>query len=402
MGVKSPHILIAIIFVITFLSIICYYYKRISTDFTVQDELYSKINDYEEALEKIEKNREKNLQAQQIIADSQLKKVEKCEYDLAVKNKMKTIQDKKITTLQYSTYETGLEYLNAQFKKNIQEDTLEYNYWVERRFRFELKVRNNETFPSPYCFVHLPKTAGTSLFRSAYRILPKTKILQHWTNPSEEIVNMINYTNSNSLKIIGGHLSYGFHKWFKYPPLAEYTYFTILREPVSRVISHYVYHLKTIKDPNHAKTENKTFSEWIKTVKYGQNIMTLLLCGAEYSAWWNANSTEFNLLPPNPDPPNNFIVTEKHYKQARKNLMNMIVFTQDTIDDSLDFFDAFMDIQFPKLAQENVSKSPNFTATPEDIAVIKMYNHWDEKLYTFGKLLYEQQRLILNKFRGYN
>lgn len=101
-------------------------------------------------------------------------------------------------------------------------------------------------------FLHIPKTAGTSLsrmIRLKYGTWPPTQIARSWNvfgyydiNPIDarlEKVRQASEKERQRIRWFQGHFGFGVHEVLPEP----YTYITMLREPVERVISSY-YQLK--------------------------------------------------------------------------------------------------------------------------------------------------------------
>ena len=173
-------------------------------------------------------------------------------------------------------------------------------------------------FPKPYLFIHLPKCAGHTMGD----ILSKHHGFKTYWDPLIDI-------SYDQLKAKGfpntiGHLGYGFDFLFlndkqkeyhltyyqrrqliggpkpkekiKYNELNKeyefdkinlnnvepnvwfnglnYSYMTILRDPISRTFSHYSYHKRLRDDENHRFAKRHNFSEWIKYHEVGNNQMT--------------------------------------------------------------------------------------------------------------------------------
>ena len=94
-------------------------------------------------------------------------------------------------------------------------------------------------------FLHIQKTGGTTLHRIIERHYPPEEIyffdawqftFEHFTGLSEE--------ERAGFRMLRGHMVFGMHEYLQRPS----TYFTVLRDPVERVISYY-YHIR--RDPNH-------------------------------------------------------------------------------------------------------------------------------------------------------
>jgi|EndMetStandDraft_5_1072996.scaffolds.fasta_scaffold83983_2 hypothetical protein len=92
--------------------------------------------------------------------------------------------------------------------------------------------------PPRLLFLHLPKTAGSTLRRiierqygeAAWKFTgPTADSLQTW--------NDLPHQRRHATRALVGHLPYGLHELLPWPV----RYMTILREPVDRIISHFAY-----------------------------------------------------------------------------------------------------------------------------------------------------------------
>jgi len=271
----------------------------------------------------------------------------------------------------------------------------EVQLWEKRKQLLLSTLQQDKALPKPFLFMHLAKTGGTAYYNIL--TLSKVFVLHFWSFPSEEEVY---HSGFHNFPVVGGHVSHGFHKWWN-GSLEDYSYFTILREPVERVISHYRYHVSRPQDPNYFRAANRTIVEWVREVKQGQNAMTAYLSGAEWGAWWNRNDPDFDLpmLPHYADPPSNFVVTEKHYLRARENLIQSIVGLQEHFEQSVQQFEEFFklgtDVRKAS-TKANVGEGEVLHLNSQEIAVIHMMNHWDIGLYELAKLLFKQQKEILD------
>ena len=109
-----------------------------------------------------------------------------------------------------------------------------------------------------YAFLHIPKTAGTIIASSLKKKYSPSQILvadskfADLPNRTESYQDLIDKVSALSpvqkrqIKIICGHgVYYGIHRHF---PEAEVKYFTIIREPLDRLVSHYNYYLTLLKN----------------------------------------------------------------------------------------------------------------------------------------------------------
>lgn len=95
-------------------------------------------------------------------------------------------------------------------------------------------------------FLHIQKTAGTSLRSFLSKQFDENQI---WFGRSYQVKNL---SNNKNVSCIGGHFQYGIHEELNRP----YTYATMLREPVDRVLSYY-YFIKEKSSSGKSKNANK-------------------------------------------------------------------------------------------------------------------------------------------------
>lgn len=140
-------------------------------------------------------------------------------------------------------------------------------------------------------FIHIPKSAGTSLIRIFASNIYFNKFFAVYptrnTHPKEflenypEMLKSISVRRLRRLKIIGGHFNYGVHHHLN----ATSNYITILRNPVDRVISEY-YYMKQKGFYHQSLIFNETLS--LKNYLYHQetyylnNLQTRLISGMPY------------------------------------------------------------------------------------------------------------------------
>lgn len=95
-------------------------------------------------------------------------------------------------------------------------------------------------------FVHIPKTAGTTLHKIiSHQYSPKRVLIRHDTDgpPDAALLSKLTGKTEPPPQVILGHLSVGLHHH-----VSGIRYVTCLRDPVSRLVSHYHH---ALSDPAH-------------------------------------------------------------------------------------------------------------------------------------------------------
>ena len=99
-------------------------------------------------------------------------------------------------------------------------------------------------------FMHIPKTAGTSLREIIKNQVPKEK--RHYIYNAGDKFDFINFKNKNKLKYVFGHFNYA-DRIDTYLN-RDYKFITFMRDPVEQVISHYYHFFNSPEDKNPNKT----------------------------------------------------------------------------------------------------------------------------------------------------
>lgn len=126
-------------------------------------------------------------------------------------------------------------------------------------------------------FVHVPKTAGTTLnsilaqeyapgeryeimMRGMSWILPRPEIIRRPLISFSKIRRLRSATRSRrDLRLLHGHFDLSIAKHLP----ANTRYFTLLRHPVERAISHYCHYRRRACERVHALASRSTIAEWV-------------------------------------------------------------------------------------------------------------------------------------------
>jgi hypothetical protein len=93
-------------------------------------------------------------------------------------------------------------------------------------------------------FLHIPKAAGRTFYRVLDRQVPAGTVFQldgtHW-QASIERLRAMPEEERRRLRVVQGHMGFGVHELFSQTA----RYITFVRDPVSRIVSHYHYALRS-------------------------------------------------------------------------------------------------------------------------------------------------------------
>ena len=208
-------------------------------------------------------------------------------------------------------------------------------------------------------FMHIPKTGGTTLNHIFTKLYSRNELYDHVPiEKMEEHFNQLTQQERETIKAISGHHFYGVHEFTDKP----YIYFTMLREPVERVISLY-YFLKDYPGYYKEKMKDMSFEEYIEWDPQAKNGQTLQICGTH-------------------------LHSEISIEKAKERLNDFeVVGITEMFNESLSLLErrfGWSNIEYEK---KNITKSrPKLQDIPEEIIKkIKINNQLDIELYEFVK-----------------
>jgi len=137
-------------------------------------------------------------------------------------------------------------------------------------------------------FLHLSKTGGTTLNGIINQQYARDTIFNMKGINSKDSFKQLSSSEKEKIKIFRGHMAFGLHDFLSYPC----TYFTLLREPTERVLSHYYYICNNPDWKDHEIAQAKSLEEYL--MKQGEfndlsNLQIKLLCGTSQVNWANKN-----------------------------------------------------------------------------------------------------------------
>jgi hypothetical protein len=114
--------------------------------------------------------------------------------------------------------------------------------WLTRRHS------RKRTAAKAMIFLHIPKTGGTTVFHIVQENFDPNTVFVTYANPQQRSFDEYiaqPMDNKPEIRVVFGHMNFGMHRHLQVP----FSYATILRHPVDRMISHYYYILRC--QPNH-------------------------------------------------------------------------------------------------------------------------------------------------------
>jgi Sulfotransferase family len=223
-------------------------------------------------------------------------------------------------------------------------------------------------------FIHIPKTAGTTLHLVIERQYnPKNIISIH--TPEENAETVSRFQNSSTvpkqkIKVIKGHTFGGWHQLLSQPC----AYFTLLRDPVERFISNYFFLLKKEGHP------------------LGQKLVEQQVTIEDFVCWSGEDNYQTRFLAKNINEVNLDIkkneCTRETLEQAKKNLKDnfAVVGTVEEFDKTLMLLKKTFGWNnvFYKVKNQNKQRLSKSSISQETLNLIKEKNQFDLELYQYA------------------
>ncbi|HIP69944.1 MAG TPA: hypothetical protein EYH05_00935 [Anaerolineae bacterium] len=235
-----------------------------------------------------------------------------------------------------------------------------------------------DTAVSPAIFLHIPKTAGSTLYRILGNHYPFKNIYTVWQDGSLDEFKQLTPEQHTSIRLLRGHFGYGLVSCLP----AESVWFTILRDPVERAISYYHF---IRRSPRHycydRVTQNKLSLEEFLTGQIdtlADNGQTRLLANLE-----TGHEIPFGQC------------SKEMLTQAKYNLQtNMaVVGLTEQFDETLLLLQKAFGWRNIYYSRQNVSrnKSSQTELPASTLEVIRQTNQLDTALYQFAEQLFREQ-----------
>src|SRR6266581_2281326 len=136
--------------------------------------------------------------------------------------------------------------------------------------------------PEALIFLHIPKTAGTTLNRIIewhYNPLSIFTIAPYGIRATAERFKTLSEQRRRRFRVVRGHLFYGIHEFL--PQGA--TYITLLREPAARFLSSYYFILRRPLHPLHRKLKKERLGveDYLRLIPHRHNFQCRLIAGVK-------------------------------------------------------------------------------------------------------------------------
>ena len=218
-------------------------------------------------------------------------------------------------------------------------------------------------------FLHIPKTAGTTLNRIIeWQYNPVTIFTMdpYRIRATPERLQTLSEERRRRLRMVRGHFYYGVHE---YLPQGG-TYITMLREPVARFFSSFFFIQRRPLHPMHRKvtTERIGVEDFIRLTPHRQNLQCSMISGIK-----NDGKSDDRML-----------------EVAKENLAKTfsVVGLSERFEESLMLIAKTYNWEIPFYENRKVAKTRP-EKNPVEVEMIREHNRLDLELYDFGKELFE-------------
>ncbi|MBK1987110.1 sulfotransferase family 2 domain-containing protein [Sphaerospermopsis aphanizomenoides BCCUSP55] len=220
-------------------------------------------------------------------------------------------------------------------------------------------------------FLHIPKAGGTTINGIINQQYKKQLTFRFDGIENRHILAELGSDKRSKLKLIRGHFAFGLHEFLSCPA----TYFTLLRNPVSRTISHYNYLCRSSSVTNHERVKSMSLKEYILSDLSDNNLQTRMIFGLSK----NHVSNDEEIL-----------TVAKHNLENKFSVVGLV----ERFDETLVLLRNAFNWRPPLYVQQNITPQQQALKNNIDddiIDIIKQQNSLDMALYEYGQQKFEQQ-----------
>ncbi len=220
----------------------------------------------------------------------------------------------------------------------------------------------------PVIFLHIPKAGGSTLRRLLHKQYPSKSVYRIESDINGDILRFgeLTFEQTQKIQLVTGHQAFGLHTY-----LPDAVYITMLREPITRVISEYRF---IANNPYHVLYDSVSKMSLLAYLDCGlsgqiSNGQTRLIAGI-----WKDQQCGV---------PGNRDVTAKDLEQAKHNLAEHFIYpgTLAYYDEVLLLWRQALGWKMPVYLRENVTPVPYSPPNAKELALIRELNQWDLQLY---------------------
>lgn len=230
-------------------------------------------------------------------------------------------------------------------------------------------------------FLHIPKSAGRSLNNYLTRIYSEENRFI-----SRGIVDLVRFSarkkaEVKKVQLVSGHFPFGYHGLL----FTDFTYITILREPVDRLISYYYYTKRSPQEREYRfiNDNNVSLEEYVTSgrTKENDNGMVRKICGEGAKTAYGECTGEM-------------------LKKAIENIENhfSVVGLQERFEDTLKLLQhTFNWPGLPYESQNIADNRPDIKSiSRKTIRIIEKHNALDMELYEFARKRFVEKMDLIN------
>ena len=221
------------------------------------------------------------------------------------------------------------------------------------------------TTPAFLLFMHIPKTAGTTLRTVVDTQYGREAVLTYYNQPTSQMLDNLPYmlmAKPGAYRALIGHFRFGLHKTLGQPS----RYVTLLRDPVRRAVSEYF-------------ERRKTTATRLEMTKSDGTVMSLDEALDRYPELYANQQVKYVAgVPPG------LAAHEDHLEQARRNITeHFIAGVTERFDESLAMLSRALGWAPFSYERKNVGDTEASPSTASALARLAALNALDRQLYDF-------------------